>query len=382
MPRIAVVLTTINVPSVLSEYAINAQKYEQMDILYVVVGDLKSPSSTYDYIEKFAQSGQEAVYLGPSEQETWLKKHPHLAAWLPWNSVQRRNIGYLVATERGADVIISIDDDNFPLHDYNYFGLHSTVGSTWSGPACISSTRWFDSCSLLTNEPPRRVYHRGFPMNQRWQSESLSKEHVEGRMAVRVGLWLEDPDVDTVTRLEEPLIVKNVTEPLQELAFAHGTWGPFNSQNTSFAVDLLPAMFLLTLKTSPGSVLKGNNNFRYDDIWMSYFLKAILDHLGQFVVIGPPHVRQERNPHDFLLDLEKELLPMLWTQHFPKLLPSLTFKQVDPFSCYVELADQLVARGIDAGFPPPDLAVLKECVEGMRVWLESVERIQKAKLGC
>jgi len=32
-----------------------------------------------------------------------------------WNSDYRRNIGYLQAYASGADIIISIDDDNYPL---------------------------------------------------------------------------------------------------------------------------------------------------------------------------------------------------------------------------------------------------------------------------
>ena len=378
MPRIAVVLTTINLPGVLAEYAANARHYGHIDIFFVVVGDRKSPPECGAFLATLTQE-YPLEYLGLEEQAHWLKPHPSLDRLLPYDSVQRRNLGFLVAVERGAEVLISIDDDNVPLLEYDYFTEHATVGQRIEAPQVDTSSGWFNSCSLLENEPDRLIYHRGYPQCQRWLEQHVTWTEGRSEVLVNVGLWLEDPDVDTVTRLEGPLRVNAVAQPHQRLLLASGLCCPFNSQNTSFAASLLPAMYLIALRHTHRGVLSGNNNFRYDDIWMSYFLKKVVDRVGGSVAIGPPHVRQLRNRHDLLLDLEKEVYPMQLTDRFPQLLPRLELSACDPFGCYAELADQLPQEAAEIGLPEPDVAVFRETSEGMKVWLEVVERVQSRR---
>ena len=336
MPRIAVVLTTINQPTVIQDYVENGRHYGHKDLVFIIVGDKKSPAGCEEYLAGL-RSEYPIHYYGPDAQKDWLKPYPKLDELIPWNSVQRRNLGYLMAAQQGAEIIVAIDDDNIPLLEYDYFGGegHGLVGSSSRLPVVTTDDNWFNSCSLLINEPDRTVYHRGFPICQRWTDHNPRWADSSEPMPVRVnvGLWLEDPDVDTITRLEQPFTVTGIHLPRRQFFLAPGLWAPFNSQNTAFDIGLLPAMFLITLRSTQRGVLVGNNNFRYDDIWMSYFLKRVIDQVGGGVVIGPPHVRQARNPHDFLVDLEKELYPMQLTNRFPQLLPQLKLSSTGAFEC-------------------------------------------------
>lgn len=49
---------------------------------------------------------------------------------------------------------------------------------------------------------------------------------------------------------------------------------------------------------------------RYDDIWPSYVVEAIANHLGQLISFGPPVVYQERNPHNYFVDFDNERMGM------------------------------------------------------------------------
>src|SRR5262249_3985612 len=107
------------------------------------------------------------------------------------------------------------------------------------------------------------------------------------------------------TNIEEPVNVVGM-EPIagsRICSLARGTWCPFNSQNTAFDIKTLPAMYLVVML----DYFRGYRIGRLDDIWMSYFVRAIGDQLGEHVSYGSPLVVQDRNPHNFVKDLSEEL---------------------------------------------------------------------------
>jgi len=372
----AIVLTTINVPRVLENYIDICRKYEHKDVVFIVVGDRKSPPETSSYLDSL--QGYDIIYLDVPKQEEWLKKIPAFRDFLPYDSVQRRNVGYLYAAEVGADVMISIDDDNIPLPEYDYIGEHSIVGKTVECNAVSSSTGWFNTCSLLETDPPRGFYHRGFPVSKRWLPEELSYRNEKKRVVVNVGLWRGDPDVDTITRLEEPFSVRGVKDPQARLILARGTMSPFNSQNTAFSMDLIPCLYLISFRAgTKNDIFCGNNNFRYDDIWMSYFAEIIIDHMGDAVCIGPPHVEQQRNIHNYLIDLRKELGPMEMTDKLVDILPSIELSEKSYSGAYQELIEQIHSKVICGDwFDEKQRALLKQMTEGMRLWADAVSRVR------
>ncbi len=82
--------------------------------VYQGTGDKKTPAEAKEFCEASAKEfGSECVYQTPEDQVEWLKKYPELGEEIPWNCIQRRNLAILLAYERGCDVIITIDDDNY-----------------------------------------------------------------------------------------------------------------------------------------------------------------------------------------------------------------------------------------------------------------------------
>lgn len=372
---LAIVITTINVPKIIDQYIANFEKYGHTGIEFIIVGDLKTPTEAETYTKGRNSKDFPCIYLGASEQEQILRRMPELAEFIPYNTVQRRNVGYLYAAERGAKTIIAIDDDNWPLGEYDFAGEHGIVGSTLELDTESSSNGWYNSCSQLISEPPRRFYHRGYPVSKRWLDETSPAGKCHGKVMVNIGLWLDDPDVDTITRMEEPFTVTSVRQPSRRFAVAPGTLLPFNSQNTAFHRDILPLMYLITLP-SGCEPLRGNNNFRYDDIWMSFFAKKVIDHCGGLVCIGPPHVRQARNPHDYMLDLRKELLPMEMTNRLAELLPQIKLTETTYTAAYQELIEDLrIKTAYSSLFDIEERRLIKDMLRGMRLWLEALKII-------
>jgi glycosyltransferase involved in cell wall biosynthesis len=375
--RFAIVMTTINVPHLIPDYLENFRRngWEHAEI--IVVGDVNTPPEA----EAFCRSleGADRVdYWSPARQQELLREFPRLGALLPWRSIQRRNLGYLVAYRRGAEVIVSMDDDNF-LHEPDHLAGHALVGETAEVRCVSSSTGFWNVCSLLVTEPPRRFYHRGFPLSRRWAPSSERHRVRTARVAVNAGLWLGDADVDTITRVEEPFQVTALAGDREPVGLDAGTVSPFNSQNTAAVRDLLPFLYLVVA----GGSLRGHRstfaNFRYDDIWMSYLAQPAIDRMGDVVTFGRPLVVQRRNPHDLLADLDRELVPMFLTEQLVEMLREIQLEERSYLALYHELIEALRAEvsrrpSLDAR----ERAFLLEVVGGMEIWAEVCSRVMAA----
>jgi len=223
-----------------------------------VTGDKKTPAEAKDFCASSAKEfGIECIYQTPEDQVEWLKSYPELGEEIPWNCIQRRNLAILVAFEKGCDVIITIDDDNYFVEGQDFVGEHSQpILKTNEHSALKSNTGWLNVCEFLEDKRKVEFYPRGYPMNQRWKEPKAfcRTEKQKRKVVVNAGLWLDDPDVDAITRLTNDISAVRYTKD-ESFTMQKGTWCPFNSQNTAMAREMIPAYCL-----SP-------NIGRYDDIW-------------------------------------------------------------------------------------------------------------------
>jgi hypothetical protein len=357
--KTTIVTTTIYVPSALEKYGQNARFFGHTDLNFVVIGDKKTPSETRGFCENLSTQGYPCTYLGIEEQQTYLERYPALWNHLPFNSIQRRNIGLLKAWEDGADIIITIDDDNWMLN-HDFLRLHAVVGQSPELPAYETSSGWFNVCSMLEEASGTPFYHRGFPRGERWKERDIFTcvSPITRRVAVNAGLWLDDPDIDAMTRLERPIVVRGMAPAApQRFVLQPGTWSPFNSQNTALMREVIPAYFL--------SPCVG----RYDDIWPSYIVVRIAQHLGDVIAYGHPLLRQKRNEHILWKDLDNERIGMLLTDEFCAALRSLDLKGKSYHECYGEIAEQLQHAWL-AGPKWTDAMVSARAglLEGISIW--------------
>lgn len=235
-----------------------------------------------------------------------------------WNTVRRRNIALLEALKWGANVIVTIDDDNVPIgsyfgapfifHDMSYrrsddvaeddydapMSWHITGPRAWNGLKATSPSKWFDAGQLMLPRTP----HRGFPYDKKAQPSY--EPIVDAKIGVAAGLCLGDPDIDAVTRIATAPIVHTVSELARAgvVTDPRETWTVFNTQNTAFIRELAPAMFC-----APGLG-------RFDDIVASLITQRVMRSRGLHVHFGQPFVWQQRNSHNLIRDLEEEVWGM------------------------------------------------------------------------
>lgn len=261
-----IVATTINGPT---------EAIERFDALsgwtLVVVGDLRTPAG---------YRLRNGIYFSPAEQERFA---PELSELIGWNSIQRRNLGFLLALESGADVVASVDDDNIP---YDSWGTNLLVGRTLEVTSFEAPNGCFDPVGAAGYP---HLWHRGYPL-QLLSSRDYTRSAVRSlRVDVQADFWDGDPDVDAVCRLEH---APEVTFPRSPFPMTSSAISPFNSQNTFFSREALEHYFVLP------------HVGRMDDIWASYHLQS----LGYSVVYGAASVRQERNEQDLTRNMVDEFL--------------------------------------------------------------------------
>ena len=357
MTSIALVTTTINVPHLLSDYAADAKAFGR-NVKFIVSGDRKTPVAAAEFCATVERDhGIGCEYLSPSAQKEYLRAWPALARHLPWDCVQRRDVALLKAAADGADVIITIDDDNF-LAQEDYFGAHASVGQSLALDTFGADGQWFNVCQFLAEENGRPFFHRGYGITAR-QLPNQGEEGVgksEKIVAVNAGLWLGDPDIDAVTRIATPV---NATAYRRGENFflAPGARSPFNSQNTALSRAAMAAYFL--------SPFVG----RHDDIYASFIVKHIADHLGHGVSYGFPLVKQERNAHDLLNDLALENLGMKITDDLTSAIFSSPLQATDYAGCLTEVCDFVEGAMHEVeGLTPGERAQLSAFFAGCRVW--------------
>ena len=158
------------------------------------------------------------------------------------------------------------------------------------------------------------------------------------KVVVNAGLWLDAPDIDAIAWLNHGEVKVSEFNPAifgERFALASGTWSPFNSQNTMIKRKAIPAYFL-----NPAQK-------RYDDIWASYIVTKIAEHLGDMITFGEPVVTQVRNPHNYMNDLRNEMDGMERTPALIKELRAIKLTGSTYEDCTCEVMDELSAKFLD-----------------------------------
>lgn len=372
----AVVLTTINVPLVLQSYLDNMRQYDRdmADVLFVIVGDVTTPASE---VRDFCRTlkGLQYEFLDVSRQEKLMQDNKVLSpviGMLPWKSDVRRNIGYLFAAAEGADIIISIDDDNFARAEHDYFDKHSIVNSTAPCSTASSQNGWLNICHMLDVPYPELTVPRGFPPEKIHSATFDWGQPNAKQIAINSGLWTHAPDVDAYTNILLAPYSRGIRFATDSVVLADDTWCPINSQNTAFARRVLPAFFFWPQRFP----YKGMTVDRYGDIWMGFCVEKVARHMGEAVSYGAPVVSHIRNRHDYVKDLCAEAGGVAMN----KLLAKWITEAYIPSDCdtyakaYLLLMETVRLQAMSA-FAPETAAYFTVLSQQCETWCEACDKL-------
>lgn len=367
-----IVVTTIFEPRFLDGYVENLAIHGHDDAGIIVIIDRKTPPTVYERCLYHAKRGRRVLCPTLDEQERFLARFGSLAARIPYDSDNRRNIGFLMALERGADVMITIDDDNYVLDDSDFIAEHTVAGTRVTLPEISSSDGWINLCDMLESNVATDIFPRGFPYFARRTTRELTRNVAEAEVAINVGLWLSDPDVDAMTRLT---LAPNISRFRGEnVLLATNTWTPINTQNTAVVRDAIAAYYYVRM----GFSLGGLRIDRYGDILSGYLLQKVVKTRGAGIRVGTPIADHRRTPHNLFKDLYHELAGMVLLEDILPWLQDLPLQSGSYATLYASLADALEDKaGTMRGFVWDEGGsdFLRDTAANMRAWLDAVATI-------
>ena len=316
------VVTTIFEPSA----AVNVTCSRLPDWCLVIVADKKGPP-------RYRVDGPCApIYLSVDDQEA-LAATSDFVAGLPWNHFGRKNVGYLYAILHGATAVWDFDDDNellVPTGDllagcagqtpHRAAGTERRSmphGRTTGAASCTMSTLASRKLNIVNPYPLLGATHfswpRGFPLqqinnstNQATASWSATTTINTSQIGVVQSLANHNPDVDAIYRLTRPLpldFARDGSATAGPLVLPEHTFAPFNAQATLFHSAAVWALYL------PVTV-----HGRVSDIWRSYIAQRLMWDAGLLLAFDGPWVRQIRNKHNIIADLDSEMSLYLRTE--------------------------------------------------------------------
>jgi len=200
--KAAVVLTTIHVPELLEGYRDNFERYGHLDDVTVyVIPDRKTPREANYCIESLRKRGLKVEFPDLGEQTVFLDSVGLPIDFVPCDSDQRRNVGYLMALAGGCEFMVSLDDDNFCIPHFDFLANHE-LGPRVNG--CCTTGGWHNPCDALGFHP--QTFARGFPYFARNGPSNHKMKPGIALVRANSGLWFGDPDIDAITWLAWPAL--------------------------------------------------------------------------------------------------------------------------------------------------------------------------------
>lgn len=373
MPKCALVVTTIFKPEFLSGYVENLRRFgHSSDVRIIVIPDRKTPPDVAAACDQARRAGFDVLCPTLEEQVSFLKRLNAPEDWIPFDSDNRRNVGFLMALQAGVECIISIDDDNYCPSEVDFFGIHQSVGREMSLPVKNSSTGWINFCDDLSFSGQGVVpYPRGYPYKTRGE-QRLQIDSRKARLALNVGLWTDDPDVDAISRLaQRPKATAYQGSPF---AMGRDTWSPINTQNTALTRQAMAAYYYVRM----GFAIEGLKIDRYGDILSGYFVQKCIRHLGEDIRVGDPICEHRRTPHNLFKDLYHELAGMVLIEEVVPWLRELKLTGSSYAEAYTCLANELetaASRFSGFVFDQGGRGFLTSTAGHMRTWLKALKAL-------
>jgi len=300
------------------------------------------------WLPQMETKGAQLIIVEDNPQKSFSVEHP-LVSHYSWEDIDSalgkdswiiprrtdcvRSFGYWLAWTKGADIVITLDDDCYP-ENANFFDEHLRLLS--------------EPISLWESTMPFRV--RGMPYIEDGKRE----------VVLNHGVWSKIPDLDGVSHLANLNLRSN---PAIESRVMR-TWFPMCGMNLAFKREIIPLMyFLLMGKDWPYD--------RWGDIWCGLFAQKIIRHLGLGIRSGMPSVIHDKASNVFA-NIRKEASGYEINESLWRAIDSVSLTARSPIQCYWEILENL-SMGM---FFKIDFknGYWKKLIEAQRIWLNLFKR--------
>ena len=229
-----------------------------------------------------------------------------------------RSFGFWQAWSLGADVIFTLDDDCYPpdgLAPAAFVEAH--LANLYATPAWQSTI------------PSLRV--RGLPYRNLGTL---------GGVALSVGLWVGNPDIDAVQTLAIGARAGDYADSIATRVMPSSQYFPMSGMNLAFGRDITCLMYFAPMGME-------QPYRRFDDIWCGLVVQRICAHLGLPVVCGHPVV-DHRRASDPFANLVKEAAGIGTNERLWQVIDATELTRSSPLECMREMGEQLCA--VDDGY--------------------------------
>lgn len=294
--KIALCTTTITIPHVLRLY-----RAADARVKFFVACDQKTPVNECYLKENYPEH---TWFIPVDDQKQW-----KCSELIGWNSIQRRSIAFLEALRWGADVIVSVDTDDFPTEPAHFKTIETIVREPFNGIELRTDSGWVDPGSLI--DPP--TPHRGMPVRL---DRFFAHPALDRKIGVVASTVLGSCDISAVDRMTG-LIKRHSASELARSGVVvdpRRSWTLFNSEAAAFTRAIAPAAMMLPFVG------------RYDDLFASMIMQRVMREYGYHVHLGPPIVWHEREDRNILKDLANEMYGMEKIQDVARWLDAIQLK--------------------------------------------------------
>ena len=375
--KTSIITTTINLPTFLCEYYKNFDQYnhKKEDISFIIVGDNKTPKITEDFVREYSTNRYSTEYWSPKKQDKWLKetfpnKNEKIKTIIPENDMRRRNFGYLRALDIGSDVIITIDDDNYPLPDHDWLGLHLSNLTTKHYTHISSSNSFVNACRIFESKLP--IYSRGYPIAYLFTDDEIYSKTQDPRQSdLNLGLWTGKPDVDSYTNLIYPdFTTEYPINARSAYSIKSDNYFPLNTQNTSFKKELsiFHNLYMEPLYNLP--------SHRFDDIWVGLFCLKLIHKKGKTATFGAPIVEHRRNAHNYQKDLQTEFIGAAINTKMWEFIRDIEITSTNYNDGFLEIAAKLETEFVKILTDKKIIKFIHNMADSMRFWIELTEIVK------
>lgn len=258
------------------------------------------------------------------------------AEWIfPRRNAGIRSFGFWMAYKMGADVIITLDDDCYPVGD-------DLVRTHLENLSLKAPKNWF-----TTYPHPKYMFTRGFPYKVRDKSP----------VVISHGLWSGVVDLDAKTLVNYPELNQDSYPPIRQFV-PNGLYFPMSSMNLAFNKAAAVLMYFPLMGVDEEDQRWGYD--RFDDIWAGVFAKKISDHLGWSIVSGSPFVHH-KGASDRHKNVRKEARGLVVNEWLWKRVEAVRLTSKDAARCYLELAEKIRF---------PEQRYFRKLREAMLIWVK------------